>query len=66
MKIDALGITGEVFKWIEDWLKDREQRVVLLGSNSEWTRIKELFLRIQFLGLFCHLMTLMTLSVVIN
>ena len=40
MKIDALGITGEVFKWIEDWLKDREQRVVLLGSNSKWTRVK--------------------------
>ena len=40
MKIDALCITGEVFKWIEDWLKDREQRVVLLGSNSKWTRVK--------------------------
>ena len=40
MKIDALGITGEVFKWIEDWLTDREQRVVLLGSNSKWTRAK--------------------------
>lgn len=25
---------------IEDWLKDREQRVVLLGSNSKWTRVK--------------------------
>ena len=38
------GITGEVFNWIADWLKhglrDREQRVVLLGSNSKWTRVK--------------------------
>ena len=40
MKINALGITGEVFNWIADWLKDREQRVVLLGSNSKWTRVK--------------------------
>jgi len=40
MKIDALGITGEVLNWIENWLKDREQRVVLLGSNSKWTRVK--------------------------
>ena len=40
MKINALGITGEVFNWITDWLKDREQRVVLLGSNSKWTRVK--------------------------
>ena len=35
-----IGITGEVFNWIADWLKDREQRVVLLGSNSKWTRVK--------------------------
>ena len=26
--------------WIEDWLRDREQRVVLLGCNSEWIRVK--------------------------
>ena len=39
-KINALGITAEVFNWITDWLKDREQRVVLLGSNSKWTRVK--------------------------
>lgn len=40
MKINAIGITGEVFKWIEDWLKDREQGVVLMGSKSKWTRVK--------------------------
>jgi hypothetical protein len=39
-KINALGIEEEVFNWITDWLKDREQRVVLLGSNSKWTRVK--------------------------
>jgi hypothetical protein len=39
MKIRALGITGEVFNWIEDWLRDRVQRVVLLGSYSKWTRV---------------------------
>ena len=40
MKTDALGITGEVFKWIENWLKDREQIIVLLGSNYKWTWVK--------------------------
>jgi len=25
MKINAMGITGDVFDWIEDWLNDREQ-----------------------------------------
>ena len=27
-------------KGIEDWLKDWEQIVVLLGSHSKWTRVK--------------------------
>jgi len=40
MKINAMGITGDVFNWIEDWLNDREQRVVLLGSHSEWIKVK--------------------------
>jgi len=35
MKINAKGITGDVYNWIEDWLNDTEQRVVLLGSHSE-------------------------------
>ena len=40
MKISALGITGEIFNWIKDWLNDREQRVVLLGSHSKWIKVK--------------------------
>jgi len=26
MNINAMGITGDVYNWIEDWLNDREQR----------------------------------------
>jgi len=40
MKINALGITGVVFNWIEDWLNDIEHKVVLLGSHSEWIKVK--------------------------
>ena len=40
LKINSLGIVGDVYNWIENWLKDREQRVVLLGCNSEWIRVK--------------------------
>ena len=40
LKLEALGFTGSVYSWIEDWLKDREQRVVLLGSYSEWIKAK--------------------------
>jgi ribonuclease P/MRP protein subunit RPP40 len=50
MKIDALGITGEVLKWIENWFKNREQRVVLLGSNSKCTRVKSSVLHGSVLG----------------
>jgi len=39
IKVRASGIIGRIYDWIEDWLKDREQRVVLLGSNSKWTEV---------------------------
>ena len=28
------------YNWIEDWLKDVEPRVVLLGSSSKWIKAK--------------------------
>ena len=37
--IYALGIAGEVFKWIKDWHKDMEQRVVL-GTSSKWIKVE--------------------------
>jgi endonuclease/exonuclease/phosphatase family metal-dependent hydrolase len=37
-KIKALGIIGNIYNWIEDWLKDRVQRVVLLGNSSKWEK----------------------------
>jgi ribonuclease P/MRP protein subunit RPP40 len=36
----ALGISGSIFKWIENWLQDREQKVVMLGSSSRWIKVK--------------------------
>ena len=36
MKLAAHGITGNVLKWIENWLSNRKQRVVLNGCFSEW------------------------------
>ena len=40
IKLRALGIVDEIYCWIEDWLKDRKQRVILLGANSDWIRVK--------------------------
>ena len=40
LKIKLLGIMGKIYAWIEDWLKDSSQRVVLLGSSSNWVTVK--------------------------
>ena len=38
-KLKAHGITGNLVSWIEDWLSDRKQRVVINGKSSEWTSV---------------------------
>jgi hypothetical protein len=38
-KVQTLGINGMVYKWIEDWLKNRMQRVQFRGAYSEWIPI---------------------------
>ncbi|CAM4545379.1 unnamed protein product [Caretta caretta] len=35
-KLSCHGITGKILSWIENWLKDREQRVGINGKFSEW------------------------------
>ena len=39
LKLKALGIVDEIYCWIEDWLKDRKQRVIFLGANLDWIRL---------------------------
>ena len=39
-KVKAAGITGSVLRWIESWLQDRKQRVVLNGKMSGWMPVK--------------------------
>ena len=36
LKLEAHGIGGEILKWVENWLSERKQRVVLGGEFSEW------------------------------
>ena len=33
-KVRSLGIIDQVGDWIEDWLNDRKQRVVVNGTSS--------------------------------
>ena len=38
-KIKAHGISGKMLHWIEKWLDDRKQRVVLSGQPSSWSNV---------------------------
>ena len=39
-KLKAHGVTGNIHKWIEDWLSKRKQRVVINGISSSWRGVK--------------------------
>ena len=34
-----LGVNEQVSSWLEAWLRDRHQRVVVSGETSEWTAV---------------------------
>jgi hypothetical protein len=38
-KLRALGIDGDVALWIQEWLSNQTQRVVLNGQASEWSAV---------------------------
>ena len=38
-KIKAHGIDGKLLAWLENWLSQRKQRVVINGKTSEWTNV---------------------------
>ncbi len=39
-KLKGYGIEGNIYSWIEDFLKDRKQKVVVNGEESDWTDIQ--------------------------
>ena len=39
IKVRALGIGGRTAAWLQDWLTDRRQRVVINGCCSNWTPV---------------------------
>lgn len=38
-KLKGYGISGNLIKWLENFLQNRKQRVVLNGSHSTWTPV---------------------------
>ena len=39
-KLKAIGIKGNLLNWIENYLSERKQRVVINNTNSDWREIK--------------------------
>src|SRR6218665_1086242 len=39
-KIEACGFGGNLLRWIENWLKDKRQRVGIRGAFSEWIGVR--------------------------
>ena len=38
-KLQTHGVTGKFLNWMEDWLSDRKQRVVVNGKSSNWRNV---------------------------
>ena len=49
-KLSAIGVEGKAYRWIQNWLKDRKQRVVINGENSEWKDVVSSVLQGLVLG----------------
>ena len=39
MKLDCMGIRGNILRWIEIFLSDREQRVLVDCQSSDWEKV---------------------------
>ncbi len=38
-KVRQLGIVGKVYNWVENWLNNRKQNVVINGSAWDWAPV---------------------------
>ena len=52
LKVKAMGIWSLVANWIESWLSDRKQRVVINGKCSSWSKVSSECHRARLWGLY--------------
>ena len=46
-KLSSVGISGSLLQWFTDYLNNRQQRVVLPGTASNWTSLfRQVFLKV--------------------
>ena len=50
VKVEAIGIRGKLKDWIQDWLRDRRQRVKVDGCMSEWLTVLSSVIQGSVLG----------------
>ena len=39
LKLDSIGIKGEVLEWVKKWLSSRTQKVTIRNESSEWNQV---------------------------
>ncbi|XP_072015663.1 uncharacterized protein [Amphiura filiformis] len=54
-KLKAHGIEGQILGWIQAWLADRKQRVVVQGAKSETSDVSSSVVQGSVLGPLCFL-----------
>ncbi len=65
-KVKQLGIDGTVHKWIENWLNNRKQKIVINGTNSDWAPVSSGVQQGTVLGLILCIIYINDIDVGLN